>query len=73
MGIDDPPGQKGGQGSGQGHPGGGPVLRHRAGRHMDMQIVVLELLRLHREQGLDQTDRDPGRLLHHVPELPGDQ
>ena len=54
--------------------GARPILRNGAGRHVDVDVALLERRRLDpqpRRLRLDQTERGLRALLHHVTELPG--
>ena len=72
MRVDDFARQQRRERRGERNAGGRPVLGHGAFGHVDVQVVILQHLRLFREQVFHQADRDAGGFLHHIAQLSGD-
>ncbi len=68
-------GEGGDQGAHEGHPGGGAFLGNGPGGDVDVDVGLVKLLQGDAEaEGvlLGVGEGGPGRLLHHVAELPGE-
>ena len=63
------------EGREHGYPRRRPVLGDGTGRHVDVQVAVVEKILLDAQGlgvGADEAQRRGGRLLHHVPQLAGE-